>query len=377
MSNGVTVDLTNTGSQIVNSNLSLVIPSASTFDNLVGSQADDSLTGNGGANRLTGLGGNDALMGGAGNDTYWFTSNAPSGSDSINDSAGTADVLDFSLSVVGVTVDMSLSVPQAVTANLMLNFGATPQIENLTGSPFDDSLAGNSLNNRLIGGVGNDALAGGFGNDTFVYDTDVILHGNDTIDDASGIDLLDFSLTTTRAVNVNIGNTSTQVVNSNLSLTIVNATAFENVTGGSLNDTIVGNSNANVLVGRAGDDSLSGGAGDDVYLYDADVASGNDTLDESGGGFDTIDFTGTTTTGVTLDLSNAASQSVAATLSLTLGSSTAFEKVIGSSQNDIIVGNSASNLLLGGAGADNLSGGDGNDVLIGGTGADILNGGKR
>jgi Ca2+-binding RTX toxin-like protein len=56
-------------SQAVNSNLSLILGSATSFENVIGGALDDTLTGNTLANSLTGGDGNDTLIGAAGNDT--------------------------------------------------------------------------------------------------------------------------------------------------------------------------------------------------------------------------------------------------------------------------------------------------------------------
>ncbi|HBH53450.1 MAG TPA: hypothetical protein DDY91_16315, partial [Planctomycetaceae bacterium] len=81
-------------------------------------------------------------------------------------------------------------------------------------------------------------------------------------------------------------------------------------TGGSLGDALIGNALANTLTGNggndtlnggAGNDSLTGGLGDDTYVFAANSALGTDTLNESAGGIDTLDFSGTTSTAVTLN----------------------------------------------------------------------------
>jgi len=61
---------------------------------LYGEGGNDSLTGQSGNDYLVGGSGNDTLIGGSGNDTYRFESG--SGLDIINDSAGTADEINFS-----------------------------------------------------------------------------------------------------------------------------------------------------------------------------------------------------------------------------------------------------------------------------------------
>lgn len=372
---GVTVNLLNAGLQAANANLSLVLATATLLDNLVGSQGNDLLAGNGNINRLTGSGGDDVLDGAAGNDVYWFNTAAPSGVDTINDSAGTADLLDFSTSVSGINIDMDAVGVTTVNANLGLFFTANNQIEKVTGSAFNDTITGNILNNTILGGAGNDTLNGGAGNDIYVYDTDVIQHGIDTLLDSAGVDLLDFSLTTTRQIALNLGVTGDQVVNSNLTVNFVSTVDFENVYGGALVDTLTGNDNANLMSGRGGNDILDGGQGNDVFQFDADVVLGNDTVID-GSGLDTIDFTGTTTGGITIDLSMTSLQVVrSGNLGLTLSVGTDIERVIGSTQADTITGNSVGNILMGGLGNDILDGGLGADILIGGTGGDTLIGG--
>src|SRR5262249_54997440 len=113
---------------------------------------------------------------------------------------------------------------------------------------------------------------------------------------------------------------------------------------------------------------LTCGAGTDVYSFDTDLALGSDIIDESGGGFDALDFSATTTRAVTIDLSNAAAQVVNAGLTLTLSAGNTIENVTGGALGDTLTGNALNNALTGGAGNDTLIGGAGNDILAGGTG---------
>ena len=65
----------------------------------------------------------------------------------------------------------------------------------------------------------------------------------------------------------------------------------------------VGTNNADTVTGNALNNGLAGAGGDDTYILVADNAGESDTIEENnGGGTDTIDFSGTTTTGITLDL---------------------------------------------------------------------------
>ena len=117
--------------------------------------------------------------------------------------------------------------------------------------------------------------------------------------------------------------------------------------------------------------TLSGAAGNDVYKFDADTALGLWVLDEAGGGIDTVDFSLTTTVGLSLNMATAGTQSVHATnLSLVLGSDVTIENAVGGDGADMLFGNSLDNTLAGGAGDDKLIGAAGNDWLIGGTNND-------
>ena len=72
------------------------------------------------------------------------------------------------------------------------------------------NIDGGNGNDTITGGSGNDVLTGGAGNDTYRFDTDNAL-GSDTINEAGGgVDRLDFSATTTRAVSINLGNAAAQ-----------------------------------------------------------------------------------------------------------------------------------------------------------------------
>ncbi len=378
---GVVVDLGLAELQQVNTNLSLVLGSASTLENVVGSSGADVLRGNlnansidGGADNdvLEGRGGNDILIGGTGDDDYVFDVDSPLGTDTLNESGGGVDTLDFSESSLFVVVSLSIAGSQVVhSTNLSLILGSATALENAIGGAGPDRLTGNSQNNVLSGGAGFD---------TYAFDTDTP-QGSDTLFETvgGGIDLLDFSATTTLGVVVDLGESDLQVINANLSLSLSQNNVFENATGGSLNDVLIGNALRNVLSGGngndtleggAGNDELTGGAGNDVYRFNADQHLGYDTLNESGGGVDTLDFSPTVLTDVDVRLGIASQQEVSSTLMLALGSGTTFENVIGGSANDALFGNSLANTLTGGDGIDVIHGLGGNDILSGGTGND-------
>ena len=296
----VKVDLSLTTPQDVNGlggNLTLTLASATSIENLTGGSGNDTLTGNtlnnllqgnagndslagdGGSDMLYGQAGDDGLNGGAGNDVYAFNTNTPLGSDSITDSAG-IDLLTFDGSTSGVNADLGSTAIQGVNRNLQLTLASAAALENLTGGSGNDTLSGNSLANTLLGGggddilvgadggdtlnggAGNDTLDGGMGNDNYVFTTNTPL-GSDSVADSAGIDVLNFAAST-NAVAVNIGLTTSQVVNGNLTLTLASATSMENMSGGSGNDKLIGNTLNNALLGGAGNDVLTGGAGNDT-----------------------------------------------------------------------------------------------------------------
>jgi len=376
----VTLNLGSTSTQVVNANLSLRLGSATAIENLTGGALNDILTGNSLNNRLEGGDGNDSLqgltghdelVGGAGNDTYLFDADAALGADTLSDSAG-VDLLNFAATTTqSLVVDLGSTAPQVVNGFLTLTLTDGAAIENLTGGSLNDVLRGNDLANSVLGGSGNDLLEGrggndtldgGAGNDAYLFDADVAL-GSDLVLDSAGIDLVSFAGTTT-GVTFSLAVTTAQSVHANLTLQVSVANAVENATGGDGNDTLTGNGLANVLEGGAGNDTLTGGAGNDSYRFAADAPLGSDTLNESGGGTDTLDFSGTQTTGVTVQLGLAGSQQVNSHLSLTLGSATTFENLTGGGGNDSLTGNTLANTLVGGAGDDTLAGGSGNDTYL-------------
>jgi Ca2+-binding RTX toxin-like protein len=392
LSTDVTVNLAQATAQVVNGNLTLALGSGTTFEAVVGGGGNDTLTGNSLANRLVGNGGNDALAGGTGNDAYEFDADSNLGTDTLTElTSGGTDVLSFATTTLQqVTVDLGTAVLQVVNANLSLVLSAGNVFENAVGGDLDDAITGSSLANLLQGGpgadslqgaggndslngnAGDDTIAGGDGNDTYVFDADLDL-GTDTLVESAtgGTDLLDFALTTTKAVQINLGSTSSQtVVASLLNLMLGDATTFEQVRGGSLGDTLVGSAVANTLTGGPGDDTLQGLDGNDVYGFDADGVLGTDSIVEtSTGGIDTLDFALTTTRSVNVNLSQAASQNVAlngatVNLALVLGDGAVMENAIGGSLADSLTGNSLANRLLGGPGSDTLAGGAGDDTYV-------------
>ena len=150
------------------------------IENVTGTSFDDVLTGSSQVNIIAGGTGNDmidggssndTIDGGAGNDTLKGSNGddlitAGSGNDGIDGGAG-IDTLIYAVTSAGVTVNLGLTVAQAVGGGQGID--TIVNVENVSGSGFGDTLTGNALANSLTGGAGRDMLTGGAGNDRFVY----------------------------------------------------------------------------------------------------------------------------------------------------------------------------------------------------------------
>ena len=117
--------------------------------------------------KFVGTGYNDTFFATAGTDTYdgsggWVYSSG-TGTWLAN---GGMDVVDFRLSTVGVTANLSSTAAQATG----FNTSTFTNIEGISGSNFNDTLTGSSGNNQLEGRGGNDTLnIGNGGHDTLLY----------------------------------------------------------------------------------------------------------------------------------------------------------------------------------------------------------------
>ncbi len=137
-----------------------------------------------------------------------------------------------------------------------------------------------------------------------------------------------------------------------------------------------GNAGANVLIGNAANNILAGLDGNDSYIYDADLAQGKDTINETTtttSGIDTLNLS-QTAAGININLGLTAAQTVTANLQLVIPV-IAIENIVGGAGNDRITGNILANTLQGGTGDDRISGVGGNDYILGQDGHDIINGG--
>jgi serralysin len=184
--------------------------------------------------------------------------------------------------VLGTTKTVTTTISDTVTASVTTTLPANVENLTLTGTTAING-TGHAGNNVITGNSANNTLTGLNGNDTYSFVAKTAL-GTDTIIETitGGIDTLDFTGTTT-AINVNLGVSTLQTVNSNLKLILSANNVIENATGGTGNDRITGNTQNNLLIGGSGNDILQGLGGDDILWGGAgnDVlngGSGNDSL---------------------------------------------------------------------------------------------------
>jgi Ca2+-binding RTX toxin-like protein len=283
-------------------------------DFLNGGAGNDQLYGDLGNDILNGGQGNDYLSGGDGSDVYIIDGDTDLGADNITESGiGLADTVDFrSTTTKAITFNLATGGNQLVATGVTLTTTANT-IEYAYGGSLGDTLVGSALNNYLLGGAGNDSLngdagndilyggagndvlIGGLGADVFIIDADVDLGADTIVETATGgVDTLDFRSTTSKAITLNLGTFTNQLVAAGVNVTLSSAVpSIEYAYGGALGDNITGNTLSNYFLGGAGNDTLAGAGGNDLL----NGGAGNDSL--SGGvGMDRFYFTGLALTGV-------------------------------------------------------------------------------
>ncbi|THD06186.1 hypothetical protein B1991_14215 [Rhodanobacter lindaniclasticus] len=386
-----------------------------------GNALDNYLSGNGATNVLNGMGGSDTmvagggddlLIGGTGDDKYVF--DAASGSDVVDNTGGGNDGIFFTngvdrdrLSFTRDGDDLLISVDAATTPSVRVTnhflggdaaidyvqpdggfMLTTAQINQIVagGGQYDQVIEGTAAAEQLVGSAGKDLVKGLAGDDQLFG-----LAGDDTLQGGDGDDYLaggDGSGTGSGA---------------------------DRLEGGAGNDTLNGEDGINALIG---------GLGDDSYVY----AGGQDTIDNTDGGFDgvffndgitaaqlgftrdgddlliTVDGNASNTVRITdhflggdwaIDYVQPASGSMLDTAAInalvdggdggdpgtpgepgndddyttTVDGTAAGEQLLGTNGRDLIHGLGGNDTIFGFGGDDKFVGGDGDDYLSGGNGS--------
>ena len=247
------------------------------------------------------------------------------------------------------------------------------------------------LNNLTIDAAdkGSNAMTitAGAGNDSIVME-----HKDDVLDGGAGTsDTLTFGYSAVLSgVIIDLSSTTDQVTSFDAASNTAVQVNFENIDlSGHINHgaVVTGSAAANIITGSASTDNINAGAGDDTVKGGA----GADTLAGGAGTADTLDLSdldvsAATDDGIVVNVSGSAVATVANSMEVADGSSTAgvtaiadgkvafldaasesatqhidtisgFEKYILSTEADIFYGSTTSETITGGAGADIMSGG--------------------
>lgn len=225
------------------------------------------------------------LNGGAGSDTLinsgfgsvvFVVDNA---GDSVQGSAPGFDTVQSSVSFdMGVQGDLNVD-DLVLTGKLAINGTGNANFNNITGNA-----AANTLND---GGGGDDILNGLGGNDTYIVNS-----AGTTVNDTSGIDTVQTSVSFDLSVNgttvenlLAFGGSDITLTGNALKNTITGDAGGDALNGLGGNDILLGGVSNDILDGGTGKDTMNGGGGNDTYHFSAAVANAN--ADIINGGFDT------------------------------------------------------------------------------------------
>ena len=281
------------------------VTTAGVTDTLLGGDGNDTLRAGGGDDVLNGGANDDTLNGGAGNDTYVF--GLTDGADTITESSGTDGIVIQSNGAALASLDFSDSNAATTNAgNLVMAFNGQQITVN------NQFAGGGNVVETLTFGGGGTFAGYQLGTGAYTLITDDISPRSA----ASGNNII-------------VGSSAVE--------TLTGGTGNDLLFGSGANDTLTGGDGNDLLVGGAGTDAMSGGTGDDTYVVD----TAESVTELAGEGTDTV----------------------ASSVTYTLGANVE-NLIITSSSNGVNgTGNTLDNVITSGAGNNTLNGGAGNDTV--------------
>jgi len=316
---------------------------------LDGVAGDDVLNGWGGDDFLLGGFGQDLIVGGEGNDRVsgGFDNDKMYGGNGI-------DTLDYSYAYEAMTISLADGTSHIRFPSGTIDNDSFTGFENVLGSQFNDIIEGSNAANVINGGLGTDTIS----YLTSSNSVGIALWANaGTLGDA-------------------LGDTYVSIENIEGS----DHFAGDLLAGNDFQNVIDGNGGNDVISGFGGDDTLQGGDGNDVI----DGGQGNDIINggegadklDGGEGYDVVDFNpsyggiGPVGPGVIVDMAAGTVSGLGRDGTTIVN----FERLIGTSFEDVMLGDKANNTMNGGVSRDTLVGRGGNDLLKGEDGADTISG---
>ncbi|MGK7941132.1 MAG: hypothetical protein AB4062_13470 [Crocosphaera sp.] len=288
-------------------------------DSLNGGSGTDFLDGGSGSDLLYGqhgddilMGGldNDTLIGGEGNDTYIFDADVNSGTYTISehiialkthhgrylqtqDAASNYEVSQQTVledweqfTVIGTGTGEKIGLHtyhnrflQALDSSSAHSSGTFDVSQQTVFENWEQFTVEQQNDGKIALKTHHDKYLMATGNDTQSSNSPWEIRQSDSVGDLekfiiettqnSGMDILDFSSTTTKTITIDLSNHNQQQVSDNLSFIIDShlGSGIENIIGGSLNDSLTGNNLNNALIGGKGNDTIDGGNGHDFTTY--------------------------------------------------------------------------------------------------------------
>ena len=333
------MDLTQ-ATQNVTPQMALTLMTGSGIENVIGGAGMNAITGDANPNVLTAGPNNNTLSGGGGGDTFRFNADLDQGADLVNEpTTSTNNTLDFSATVQkGVTISLSGTGLQNPVAGLSLTLSGGNIISKYLGGAGNDTVRANA---------NNDTLTSGGGDVTFRFNADSDL-GNDQINLAANAGTSFDPAVSASTTGITLPATSHHwAVGDEVIL------SDNGVTGGDIGGLTVGTPYFVTSVCADGTTiQLAETAGGPALALTPPTIQGyTDTLV----GAQTLDFSLTQNTGVTVNLGSSSLQQVThnasgPNLSLLLANNNLLNRLIEGGGNDAITANSLGDVITVGGG---------------------------